>query len=134
MTRKKPVLPPLSERITFLLLRAVMGLIFVSHGTARLVFGSVPDFGAFLNAQGFIIGVPLAWTITIGEILAGSTLAVGYKVRYCVLFHATVIAAGIGLTHLANGWFVVGHGRNGVEYSVLILAVLAFIYARSPEK
>lgn len=111
-----------------------MGLIFVTHGAARLVYGSVPDFGAFLDAQGLLIGVPLAWTVTIGEIACGSMLALGYKARYCVLFHAVVIAAGIALIHRSSGWFVVGHGSNGMEYSVLILAVLAFIYARSSEE
>lgn len=61
-------------------------------------------------------------------------LTLGYKVRYCVLVHAAVIAAGIVLIHSSNGWFVVGHGSNGMEYSVLILAVLAFTYACSSEE
>lgn len=125
--------PALSKRTSFLLLRAAMGIIFITHGVARLVYGSVPDFGVFLDTQGLPFGVLLAWGITIGEIVSGSLLAIGYKVKYCVLFHAVVIAAGIVLVHLPNGWFVVGHGSGGVEYSVLILAVLAFIYAYSSE-
>lgn len=106
-----------------------MGIIFVTHGTARLVYNSVSDFGAFLDSQGFMIGVFLAWAITIGEIVFGSMLAIGYKVRYCVIFHSVVVLAGIFMIHLSNGWFVVGHGTNGVEYSVLILAVLFFLYS-----
>jgi putative oxidoreductase len=31
---------------------------------------------------------------------------------------------GILLVHRHDGWFVVGGGRNGVEYSVLLIAVL----------
>lgn len=124
-------LPGISKHYTFLLLRAVVGVIFVTHGAARLAYGSVPDFGAYLNAQGFLVGVPLAWAITIGEIVSGSSLAIGYKVRYCVLFHALVIVTGLVLVHLPNGWFVVGHGAGGVEYSVLILATLSFIYANA---
>ena len=32
------------------------------------------------------------------------------------------LAAGIWLVHAPNGWFVVGGGRNGVEYSVCLIA------------
>ncbi len=31
---------------------------------------------------------------------------------------------GIVLVHAPAGWFVVGHGRNGMEYSVLLIAAL----------
>ena len=115
-------------------LRVVMGLIFISHGAARLYYWSIPDFGNFLNDKGLIIGLPLAWIITIGEIISGSFLAVGYKVRYCVVFHVIIIVAGIFMVHFRDGWFVVGHGSGGVEYSVLILAVLLLIFTSYPEK
>ncbi len=107
-----------------------MGMIFVTHGAARLFYNSVSDFGAYLNSQGFIIGLLLAWIITIGEMVCGTMLAIGYKVKYCVIFHALIVIAGIFLIHLPNGWFVVGHGANGIEYSVLILAVLLLLYSR----
>lgn len=121
----------ISVKHTSVILRATMGVIFVTHGLARLYHGSVPDFGGFLNAQGLILGVPLAWTITIGEIICGSLLTLGRYVRYCVIFHATVIIGGLILIHIPEGWFVVGHGRGGSEYSLLILAVLTFLYSRS---
>lgn len=119
-----------SEKAAHNTLRAVMGIIFITHGAARLFYGSVPDFGAYLNAEGFLIGLPLAWAITAGEIFCGSLLVLGRYVRYCVIFHAVVILGGIILVHLPQGWFVVGHGSGGVEYSLLILAVLSFIYSR----
>ncbi len=72
----------------------------------------------------------IAWIITVGEIISGICLAIGYKVRYCVVFHAIVIVSGIFLVHITNGWFVVGHGSGGVEYSLLILAVLLLIDSR----
>jgi putative oxidoreductase len=37
---------------------------------------------------------------------------------------AAVYACGIWLVHAAAGWFVVGLGRNGMEYSVLIITCL----------
>lgn len=117
-------------KISYTVLRIVMGLIFVTHGAARLYYDSVAGFGAYLDSQGFHIGLLMAWVITIGEIVSGTLLAFGYKVRFCVMFHAVIILSGIVMLHLSHGWFVVGHGSNGIEYSVLILAVLLFIYSR----
>lgn len=127
-------LPVIQEKYSFLALRVIIGVIFITHGLARLYFNSVGDFGNFLNAQGFVVGVLLAWIITIGEIVSGSFLALGYKVKYCVIFHAVVILSGIVMVHAANGWFVVGHASGGIEYSVLLLVVLFYLYSRSDKK
>lgn len=123
-------LPSFSSKYPSILLRILMGIIFVSHGAARIYYGSIPNFGSFLDSSGFMIGFYLAWLVTIGELVFGTLLAVGYKVRYCVIFHAIVITTGVFLVHLPNGWFTVGHGNGGVEYSLLILAVLLFLYSK----
>jgi putative oxidoreductase len=39
------------------------------------------------------------------------------------LYFAVQLAMGILLVHRPEGWFVVGRGRNGMEYSVLLIAV-----------
>ncbi|MEX0720047.1 MAG: DoxX family protein [Balneolaceae bacterium] len=122
-------LPTISQKYPKLVLRVVMGVIFITHGIARLIYASVADFGSYLNSQGFIIGVFLAWLITFGEIIFGTLLATGNKVRYAIIFHAIVVIMGIFLIHFPNGWFVVGHGSGGVEYSLLILAVLLLLYS-----
>jgi putative oxidoreductase len=119
----------ISKKQAYFILRATMGIIFITHGLARLYYGSVSDFGGFMNAQGFIIGLSLAWIITIGEIICGGLLVLGRYVRYCVIFHAVIIIGGLILIHIPEGWFVVGHGSGGSEYSMLILAVLALIYS-----
>lgn len=123
-------LPNISTRYSAILVRIVMGVIFFTHGAARLFYDSVSGFGNYLDSQGLMIGLILAWAITIGEMVFGTMLAVGYKVRYCVIFHATIIIAGLFLIHIPQGWFVVGHGTGGAEFSLLILAVLIFLYSR----
>ncbi|REL24001.1 DoxX family protein [Rhodohalobacter sp. SW132] len=127
-------LPDVPQRYAFIVLRAITGIIFITHGAARIYYGTVDGFGEFLNHQGFLIGLPLAWTITIGEIVIGSCLAVGFKTRICVLFHGIIIITGIYLIHLPQGWFTVGQSSGGVEYSLLLLAVLLFIYSYSTNK
>lgn len=127
-------LPGLSQSAALIALRVLTGIIFVTHGAARIIYWSVPGFGDFLNSKGFVIGLLLAWMVTIGEIIGGTVLAFGYKVRYWVLFQAVVIIMGIFMVHLPRGWFTVGQSSGGVEYSLLLLAVLAYLYSRYPEK
>ncbi|MCE2994142.1 MAG: hypothetical protein LW863_01000 [Flammeovirgaceae bacterium] len=38
-----------------------------------------------------------------------------------------ILVMGIALVHLKDGWFVVGGGRNGIEYNVVLISVLVFI-------
>lgn len=47
--------------------------------------------------------------------------------------HAVILAAGAVLVHYPAGWFVVGAGRNGMEYSaLLIVGLLAVAWAHWP--
>jgi len=111
-------------RLGVTLLRVVVASVFVIHGITRLMNGTVGGFGGFIGSWGFPAGVALAWTITVVEVLGGLSLAAGYGVRVLAAWFALVIAAGIVMVHASSGWFVVGAGRNGAEYSVLILASL----------
>lgn len=123
-------LPAISQNIAFAVLRGLTGFIFITHGAARIIYWTIPGFGAFLDSKGFMIGLFLAWIVTIGEIIAGSLLALGYKVKYCALFHAFVLLNGIFLVHLPRGWFTVGQSSGGVEYSLLLLTLLAYFYSK----
>ncbi|MCU0447735.1 MAG: DoxX family protein [Microscillaceae bacterium] len=123
-------LPHFSDKYPLLILRILLGIIFITHGVARIYVWSLPDFGKFLTNWGFPWGEGLAWAITIGEIVSGSLLALGFWVRWCLLFHTLIIVMGIFLVHIHLGWFVVGLAGGGVEYSLLILAVMAVLYSR----
>ena len=108
-------------------LRATVAVVLVIHGVARVMLGGVAPFGEFLNAQGIPVGHAVAWTITLTEMLGGALLALGFLVRPLCAFFFVQIAAGIVLVHARAGWFVVGAGRNGMEFSVLLLAALVCV-------
>ena len=114
------------------ILRVVVASVFVIHGITRTVLGTVGGFGGFIESWGFPAGVAVAWAITITEMLGGASLAVGYGVRPLAGWFIIQIAVGIAMVHAANGWFVVGAGRNGVEYSVLIIASLLSVALTDP--
>lgn len=111
---------------------AVAGLIFI-HGAARVVSGGVTPFGEWLDGQGFPVGVVWAWAVTIYELTAPVLIALRRFVSLLCLGHVGILALGMVMVHLPNGWFVVGLGRNGMEYSVLlIVCLLAVAYAHAP--
>ena len=112
------------QRLNYALifLRMVVALIMFIHGVGRIYLGTVDDFGGFLTAGGFPLGFYLAWAITIFEIVGSILIAVGFYVAPLAIVFALHLLCGIYLVHLKDGWFVVGAGRNGAEFSVLLIA------------
>jgi putative oxidoreductase len=111
-------------------LRITVALLMLIHGVARIYFGIVDDFGEFLTLHNFPLGFYLAWAITIFEIVGSVLLAIGRYVAPLAIIFAVhllcgilLVLCGILLVHLKEGWFVVGAGKNGAEYSVLLIAV-----------
>lgn len=114
-------------------IRVAVATLLVVHGIARITLGIVDDFGGFLTAVGLPAGLPLAWSISVFEIVGGIVLAAGRWIRPIALLYAVELAVGIGLVHWSEGWFVVGAGRNGMEYSILLIAtLLAVAWADDP--
>jgi putative oxidoreductase len=104
------------------------------HGYTRAFSGGVDGFGAFLEWKGFPAGVALAWAITIFEMAGSILLALGRYVRVVAAGFIAILAMGIVLVHGPEGWFVVGGGRNGVEFSVLLITCLLALIAGSPRR
>ena len=111
-------------------IRIVLAAVMFIHGASRISFGTVGGFGEFLGAQGIPLGFYLAWGITLFELVGSVLLAAGFYAWIIALLFALELAAGIAMVHYKEGWFVVGHGRNGMEFSaVLIASLLAIAYA-----
>lgn len=120
------------SRYALLLLRLVISGLLAAHGWARLISGGVVPFGTWLDSIGFPFGFWIAAAITAYEILGTILLAIGRWVTWLCLVSCAIYATGLVLVHWPAGWFVVGLGRNGMEYSVLLitcLALLAYVHA-----
>jgi putative oxidoreductase len=113
------------QEIALKVLRVYLAINMIVHGVARIYAGGVAPFGGFLDGAGFPFGLYLAWAITVFEIAGGVMLISGYLVPLLALVFALELLMGIFLVHAPHGWFVVGLGRNGMEYSVLL--IVAFI-------
>jgi len=105
---------------------AVAGIIAI-HGWVRLLDGGVVPFGDWLSSQGLPAGLAIASAITAIEILGTPFLAARRFVLPLTLSYASLYAVGIVMIHAKAGWFVVGKGRNGAEFSVLLIVALLCI-------
>lgn len=118
------------NQLAIVVIRIFLAATMLIHAVARISAGGVAPFGEFLTGSGFPLGLYLAWAITIFEIIGGLVLATGYLVPVISLLFVIQLIFGIVLVHAKDGWFVVGLGRNGMEYSVLlIVSFLAIAFA-----
>ncbi len=111
------------------ILRIIVAIILLTHSLPSIVTGDVNLFGKlYLNEVGFApFGVALAWTIKLSHIVAAVCLILNRWILLPCLVTIAVLLTGIFLVHLKDGWFVVGGGRNGIEYNVLLIAVICSI-------
>lgn len=114
-------------RSPLVLLRVGVATLLFIHGSFRAATGGVPLFGEWLSSIGFPAGVAWAAAVTTIEIVASVLLALGRFVIPIASYLVFQLLLGIALVHARDGWFVVGGGRNGAEYSVLLILCLVVI-------
>ncbi|QQR97270.1 MAG: DoxX family protein [Sphingobacteriales bacterium] len=118
----------MQQNNTFIL-RVALAIILLTHALGGMFNGGINDFGnLFLNQIGFApVGVPLAWAIKISHILAAICLLTNKFIKPAAVITIFILIMGIILVHGKEGWFVVGGGRNGVEYNFLLIVVLIYL-------
>jgi putative oxidoreductase len=121
--------PFITLRQALWVLRIVTPLLFMAHAAVRIVNGTIPQFGAFMESVGFPNGVLVVWGITITELVAGALMIAGYGVRWMAAPLFAIAAGGVFLIHRHLGWFVGEHGTGGSEYSVALMVMLIVIAA-----
>ena len=112
-----------------LLLRIAVAIILLTHSVFGIFNNGINDFGnLFLNQIGFApFGVFIAWSIKLSHIIAAILLVLNKYVKLAGFVTIFVLIMGIILVHFKEGWFVIGGGRNGVEYNFLLICVLIAI-------
>ena len=111
-----------------LILRITLAAVFFMHGVPSIFTGAVNNFGLFLNKTGFApVGLPLAWMIKLSHVACAVLLILNRYMRVAAFITIPILVAGIIMVHAAEGWYVVGAGRNGAEYNVVLISVLVYL-------
>lgn len=112
-----------------LILRVAVAIILLTHSVFGIFDNGINDFGnLYLNQIGFApFGVFLAWSIKLSHIVAAVLLLINKYINFAAIITILVLIMGIILVHFQEGWFVVGGGRNGMEYNFLLICVLLAI-------
>lgn len=118
---------PQRAAVGLLVLRLVLAGLIAAHGWARWYHGGVAPFGQWLDGLGFPFGMAIAIGVTVIEIVGTPVYALGRLLLPLSLAYSAIYLTGIVLVHAPAGWFVVGLGRNGMEYSVLLIACLLIV-------
>ncbi|WP_428628091.1 DoxX family protein [Sphingopyxis sp.] len=120
--------------ITLLLARVATAGFFMIHAISRIIYGTIPQFGQFMESLRFPAGEVLVWAITLTELVAGTLIILGRFVRPAAAALMAIAVGGIVLIHRHFGWFVGEHGTGGSEYSVALIVLLLLIMADDQDR
>lgn len=113
------------------LLRVAVAIILFMHSIPGMFNNGINDFGnLYLNQVGFApVGLVLAWAIKLSHVLCAFCLLMDRWVKWPAILTIVILIAGIGMLHSKEGWYVVGGGRNGIEFNfLLIFALLTILF------
>ena len=102
-------------------------MIFLSHSLHGIFTGNdVNNFGnGYLDKMGFApFGVLIAWLLVLSQVATSVLLLINKSVKMASGINIAILVMGIVLVHFKEGWFVVGAGRNGMEFSVVLILIL----------
>jgi len=122
------VMPPPRIALGLTILRIVVGVVFIAHGSQKLfVFGIHGVVGGFTQ-----MGVPLpsitAPLVAIIEFVGGIALVLGLFTRVFAILLAIDMLGAIVLVHFRGGFFL----PNGFEFALTLLAANTALAVSGP--
>ena len=109
-------------------LRMMMGIVFLLHAGVRVYNNTLPVFGDFLHDKGFPFSFYLAWAVTLFELVGGILMFLRFFVRIFCIGEMIILITGIVIVHSENGWSIIERSLNGIEYSLVLITILAAIF------
>ena len=104
-----------------LVLRVVLGTIFVVHGS-----GKVANLGATIEGMSAALGISsfTVFMVSMTELIGGLALILGLFTRLAAFAIASLMLGAVMLIHAPNGFFLKNHGY---EYNLALLGMAASI-------
>lgn len=121
----------LNPELGLAILRVVLGVIFIAHGYPKIA-GGVAGTGEFFGQLGIPLAGFFAWVVTLLEVFGGVALVIGFLVTPVSLLLSFHMLVGIVLVHAPNGFYVIGPGQGGIEFSLILIAGLLTLVLVGP--
>ena len=100
------------------LLRVIVGVVFVVHGSQKLFSFGFAGVTAFFTHAGIPLPTVAAPVVTLVEFLGGLALVLGVGTRVAALLLACDMVGAIVFVHFKNGFFM----PTGYEFALTMLA------------
>lgn len=112
-----------------LILRIAVAITLLANSVPVILNNGINDFGnLYLNQIGFApFGLLIAWAIKISHVICAILLILNKFITTVSFVTIFILIAGIAMIHFKEGWFVVGLGRNGMEFNFLLICILISI-------
>ncbi len=115
---------PAVRDAALLLLRIVLGTVFIAHGWDKLVFTGITETTGQFSAWGVPQPKLSAWLVTAVELVGGALLVVGLLTTFVAGLLALLMVAAVWFVHLDAGFFT---ATGGLEYPVVLIAALLMV-------
>ncbi len=103
-----------------LLLRVVLGVIYIAHAYLVLVVITPAKFVGYQRAMHIPLPEIGVWYLLVAHGLGGIMLILGFLVRWAALANIPVVAGALWFVHLQQGFFIAGN-KVGYEYVLVLL-------------
>lgn len=121
-----------SQDLGLLLIRVMVGLVFVYHGAQKLfgAFGGpgISGFAGHLEKMGFMAPLVSAWLAALAEFIGGLALISGWHMRLASL--PLIFTMLVASFKVHGGAF--GLQNNGMEYALTLAVVLLGLLFTGP--
>jgi putative oxidoreductase len=108
------------------LLRVIVGVVFLAHGSQKLFVYGIQGFAGFLMHMG--LPTFLSPIVTAIELLGGAALILGIGTRIAAAAIALDMLGAILAVHLKNGFFL----PTGFEYALTMLTANVALILTGP--
>jgi len=109
-----------------LLLRLVIGAVYVMHGYLALVVLGPQTVAGYVTRMGYppAFGTVLAWYLIVAHLVGGVLIIIGLWTRWAALANVPPVASAVFLLHFRQGFFMTPVGPTsvgGYEFSLTVL-------------
>ncbi len=115
-------------------IRFSLAIVMATHSVTSFLTMDVLNFGKYYLGEDEGLGsfgIPVAILVKLIHLISVPLLLWNKYLKGISVLNILILVMGIIMIHGKEGWYVVGGGRNGVEYNfLLIFCFLSFVFPK----